>query len=126
MNQLGTADAGLDNEFAHRFAREWVTAWNRHDLDEILTHYSEDFEMSSPVIRQLANEPSGTLQGKSAVRDYWARALAKFPELHFELLNIFVGAHSLVIHYRGHRGLAAEVFFFNAQGKVNRAYAHYE
>ena len=126
MNDRSLARINLDEQFAKKFAQEWVTAWNKHDLDEILAHYSEDFEMSSPVIRQLANEPSGILRGKSAVRAYWARALAKFPDLHFELLNILVGANSLVIYYRGHRGLAAEVFFYNEQGKVNRAYAHYE
>ena len=33
-------------EFAKQFAREWVEAWNDHDLDRVLAHYAEDFEMS--------------------------------------------------------------------------------
>jgi len=35
----------MDKEFANKFAREWVEAWNCHDLDKIMTHYAEDFEM---------------------------------------------------------------------------------
>jgi len=57
-------------EFAHRFAAEWIAAWNAHDLDRILAHYTEDIEMSSPIIRILADEPSGTLKGKPALRAY--------------------------------------------------------
>jgi ketosteroid isomerase-like protein len=115
----------LTPEFAVRFAGEWIAAWNSHDLERILSHYTEDFEMSSPVIVRLMGEPSGTLQGKAAVRDYWAKALARNPDLRFELLEVYCGATSVVIRYRGHRGASAEVFWFNEAGKVYRAAAHY-
>ena len=115
----------LTREFAVRFAEEWVAAWNAHDLERILSHYTDDFEMSSPVIVEFMGEPSGTLKGKQAVRDYWSRALARFPDLHFELVDVYVGASSAVIHYRGPRGASAEVFWFNDAGKVYRAAAHY-
>jgi hypothetical protein len=115
----------ITQEFAVQFAREWIEAWNSHDLDRILSHYAEDFEMSSPVIVQLAAERSGTLKGKEAVRAYWAKALAMQPALRFELVHVFVGAMSVVVEYRGHRGLGAEVFWFNASNQVYRAAAHY-
>ena len=35
----------------HAFAEEWITAWNTHDLDRILSHYAEDIVFRSPVIR---------------------------------------------------------------------------
>jgi ketosteroid isomerase-like protein len=35
-------------EFAAQFAEEWIAAWNSHDLDRILSHYADDFEMASP------------------------------------------------------------------------------
>jgi ketosteroid isomerase-like protein len=115
----------LTPEFARRFAAEWIAAWNARDLERILSHYIDDFEMSSPVIVQLMGEPSGTLKGKTAVRDYWSRALARVPDLHFELVDVYAGAASVVIHYRGHRGPSAEAFWFDAEGKVYRAAAHY-
>jgi ketosteroid isomerase-like protein len=115
----------LTTEFARRFAEDWVASWNSHDLARILSHYTEDFEMSSPMIIQIMGEPSGTLKGKTAVRDYWAKALARLPDLHFDLTEVLIGASSLVIQYRGPRGPSAEVFWFDAQNKVCRAAAHY-
>lgn len=115
----------MTSNHARRFAEDWIASWNAHDLERILSHYTDDFEMSSPVIVQMMSEPSGVLQGKEAVRAYWAKALEKIPDLHFELLTVFAGARSVVIHYRGPKGLGAEVFWFNADGKVERAAAHY-
>lgn len=115
----------ISREFADEFAHEWVEAWNAHDLDRILSHYAEDFEMSSPYIAQIAGEASGTLKGKAAVGAYWKLALARMPDLRFELVETLVGAHSLTLYYRGVRGMAAEVFWFGADERVIRAAAHY-
>ncbi len=111
--------------FAHHFAQQWLAAWNDHDLDRILSHYADDFEMSSPVIVQVVGEPSGALKGKPAVRAYWAKALAMFPDLKFELLTTLVGVNSITLHYQGLRGPVAEVFHFDAFGRVKAAEAHY-
>lgn len=115
----------ISREQADRFAHEWIEAWNSHDLERILAHYSDDFIMSSPRIAVIAHGPSGVLHGKPAVSAYWAKALALLPELQFKLLATFVGADSVAIHYEGTRGPAVEVFFFNQAGLVCRAAAHY-
>jgi len=115
----------ITKEQAHRFACDWIECWNAHDLDRILAHYGDDFEMSSPLIVDLMNEPSGTLRGKGAVRSYWAKALARQPRSRFELIDAYAGANSVVIHYRGPRGLGTEVFWFDEHGQVYRAAAHY-
>jgi len=70
-------------------------------------------------------EPSGTLKGKAKIREYWAKALARNPNLHFELLNTLSGVNSVTIYYNGVRRMSAEVMHFGADGKVERAYAHY-
>lgn len=115
----------LDQAFADRFATDWIDSWNNHDLDRILSHYTDDFEMSSPVIIEVAGEPSGTLKGKEKVGAYWAKALRRMPQLHFELIASLVGVDSITLYYTGVRGLSAEVFHFNQQGQVVKAYAHY-
>ncbi len=115
----------LDPDFAHRFAAEWIDAWNRHDLDAILAHYADDLTMSSPLIAQLAGEPSGRLRGKSAVGAYWSEALRRLPDLRFTLIDVFVGVDSLLLHYQGARGPAAEWFEFGPDGQVIQAAAHY-
>jgi len=116
----------IDSVFANQFAADWIDSWNDHDLDRILAHYADDFEMSSPVIVQIMGEASGMLKGKLNVRAYWARALQLIPDLRFELLSVSLGASSIVISYKGARGrLASEVFHFGADGKVVKAFAHY-
>jgi len=73
----------MNNEFALKFGKSWVEAWNSHDLNKILSHYTDDFEMTSPVIKQLTKEQSGSLKGKEAIRNYWAKALEMHPDLKF-------------------------------------------
>ena len=115
----------MDTGFARRFAQEWIAAWNSHDMERILAHYDDEFEMNSPIIRVLAGEPSGKLRGKTAVGAYWTKALEKTPDLRFELVTALAGVDSVTIYYRGHRGLCAEVLHFGPSGKVRAAFAHY-
>lgn len=42
----------IDREWALEFARDWIESWNSHDMDRILSHYTDDFEMSSPLGRR--------------------------------------------------------------------------
>src|SRR5260221_10895086 len=107
----------IDQAFAGRFAAAWIDAWNNHDLARILAHYTDDFEMSSPKIIELASEPSGTLKGKELVGAYWAKALQLRPDLHFELKATLAGVNSITLYYNGVSGPAAEVFHFNRDGK---------
>ena len=112
---------------ARQFTREWIEAWNAHDLDAVLAHYADDFTMSSPFIVQLAGVASGTLRGKENVRRYWEAGLQRFPELTFEPIATFEGAGGLAIHYKGPNGrLSVEVFRFDAQGLVTEAAAYYQ
>lgn len=115
----------LDQAFAEHFANEWISAWNAHDLPRILSHYADDFEMSSPVIVQIAGESSGKLKGKVAIGAYWSRALQLMPGLEFRLVNTLLGVDSITLYYQGARGMAAEVFSFGPDRKVIRAAAHY-
>lgn len=116
----------MDKTFAEHFANDWIDSWNSHDLQRILSHYADDFKMTSPVIIQIANKPSGTLQGKAEVEAYWAKALQLIPDLHFELISTLVGVNSITLYYKGAKGrLAAEVFHFGPDQKVVKAFAHY-
>jgi hypothetical protein len=115
----------ITKTFAEHFATEWIAAWNVHDLSRILTHYSDDFEMSSPVIVQITGEDSGKLKGKTTVGNYWQKALTKMPNLHFDLISILIGVDTITLYHKGHRGLSAEVFHFNAASQVTESFTHY-
>jgi ketosteroid isomerase-like protein len=116
----------IDKEWANEFANEWIESWNARDLERILSHYTDDFEMSSPFIVERMNEPSGTLKGKDKVRAYWKIGLEQTPPLKFELLNVFVGVQSVTLLYKNQKNaLVAEVLTFNDKGKAVKGNAHY-
>ena len=117
----------IETPFAQRFAVEWIAAWNAHDLERILSHYTDDFEMRSPIIAERMGVATGVLRGKAAVRTYWGNALAAMPELHFELRDLLVGVDTIVLYYYNSvRGrMVAESLTFNRERQVIRAAAHY-
>lgn len=109
---------------AQAFAEEWLCAWNAHDLDRILSHYSPEIVFLSPIAQKRIG--NGRLAGISALRSYWAQGLASQPDLKFELVEVLVGHECLTIRYRNHRGQpVAETFEFGPDGKAVRSFACY-
>lgn len=114
----------MDAHAARLFAEEWVDAWNSHDLDRIMSHYAPGVEFTSPAVRLLGGgEP--TIAGLDDLRCYFARALDRFPALHFELVEALTGVDSVAVVYRnGERRTAAEVMVQRG-GKVVSGLVHY-
>jgi hypothetical protein len=118
--------SNVETATAQKFAQQWVGAWNAHDLDAVLSHFTEDAEFSSPVAAQLLPETQGVLRGKQAIHSYWAIGLQKIPDLHFEVVNLYTGLSTIVINYRNHTGaLVNEVLHLNDHGLVERGYGTY-
>jgi ketosteroid isomerase-like protein len=106
------------------FASEWLAAWNAHDLELILAHYAEDVIFLSPVAARVTGR--GRIEGKPALRAYWATAFERSPDLHFSLDAVYAGAGSLTIAYSNQRSVAVtETFVFGSDGKVTFATACY-
>lgn len=114
-------------EFAQDFAKEWISAFNAHDLERVLSHYTEDFTIKTPIAARLLNLEDGVVSGKEQVRAYWKFALEKMPDLHFELLDILVGMDGLTLYYlnTGTGKKTAEVMTFDKRGMVYQVAAYY-
>jgi hypothetical protein len=111
---------------AQEFAHQWIEAWNSHDLERILSHYAEDVEVTSPLVEAVLGPGRVTVRGKPALRTYWAKALARFPDLRFVLYRAYAGSRSLVLHYQSVQALVgAECMELDADGRVCRVLAHY-
>lgn len=109
-----------------QFAKEWIEAWNSHNLEEILIHYTEDIEITTPMIKMALGSDDGTLKGKTAVADYWKRALEKLPDLHFELYEVTEGVGCVSLFYKSVlEKKAVETMFFNEEGKIYKMIACY-
>ena len=116
----------LTKEQAHDFAEHWLKAWNAHDLDQIMEHYEDQVELSSPVAAQLLNNPEGRVLGKADLGAYFQKGLTAFPQLHFNLIEVLWGAQSIVLYYENQRGThTAEYMELSPQRKVVRVVANY-
>src|SRR4051794_8299699 len=106
----------MDAEFALKFAEEWEAAWNAHDVDRLLTHYTDDVVFQSPYIVHRLQEPTGEVRGKDALRAYWSTGLHQQPDLHFTVDDIRISVDTIVINYRNqHSHAISEVLRFSGE-----------
>ena len=104
----------------------WIEINIRHDLDQIISHYDDNVELSSPVAARLLGIADGRVIGKANLRAYFERGLAAFPDLSFHLEDVLWGLNSVVLYYANQRGTrTAEFMELGADGKVARVIAHY-
>ena len=115
-----------DPAFCAALGKQWIDAWNSHDLERILALYSDDAEMTSDKIPLLGFDPSGTLHGKDKLRMYWRKGLDLLPDLHFTLIDVYVSPDSLVVFYQNERGAKiCEYLRLNADGKIRQGSANH-
>jgi hypothetical protein len=110
-------------------AWDWAAAdcdaWNRRDLEAIMSQYAEDVVLSSPAVVARMGRPDGWLHGKAKVREYFAIGL-QIPGLHFELLEVFAGVSALCMIFRRETGAAvADLVEFDDRSRVTRLVACY-
>ncbi len=107
------------------FSRAWLAAFNAHDLGAVLDHFHDDVVFTSPVAARALPDSGGVVRGKKALLAYWTLALERVPNLHFELLGVYVGVDTLVLNYRNQAGgLVNEVLTFDG-GLVRKGHGTY-
>jgi ketosteroid isomerase-like protein len=108
------------------YVKRWVAAFESKDLDRVLAFYTDDVVFHSPLIARLSHDPSGTVQGKAALRTYVKKGFEVFDHIKFTLLDVLRGVDSIAIHYKGITGThVVEVLFFDKDGLVRESYVHY-
>ena len=112
----------MDPQQIEGFAKGWIQAWNQRDLEAVIAHYTENVEFQSPLVIKLLGETSGTVSGKQNLREYFRKALAAFPgDIEIELLGVYQGVESLLVHFQAKGRKAVEVMELNEEGKIRRA-----
>jgi hypothetical protein len=121
-----TGESFMTRDEAWKLAKHWIAAWNAHDLDQIMSHYEDTVELTSPVVAQLMGPPHGKVIGKTNLKAYFQRGLEAYPEIHFHLADVFLGVGSLVLLYTNQKGTrTAEFMELSETGKVVRVVANY-
>ena len=111
----------MTKDFATAFAKSWVDAWNAHDIEIILSFYSEDVTIESPMAIRLYPKSSGIVAGKSEVRKYWTIGLESSPDLRFEIVELLISVNSLALYLfnTSSNKKSVEVMSFNSEQKVD-------
>jgi len=73
----------MNRNEAERFARAWIDAWNRRDIEAVLSTYAAELSFTSPTALEVVGR--ATLSAKSELRSYWQNALARIEQLEFVL-----------------------------------------
>ena len=112
---------------ANEFSTAWINAWNAHDIEAVLNHYTDDFEIITPMAEKILGSGKKSVRGKENVRIYWEKGMQLIPDLHFKLLQVFVGIESLAIYYQNTatNTKAVENLFFNKDGYVYKSIVMY-
>jgi len=81
-------------------ARRWLAAFNARDLDGLLSLYADDAVHHSPKLRERRPETQGRVEGKAALRAWWADAFARLPTLRYEAVSLCGDAARVWMEYR--------------------------
>ncbi|HET6181425.1 MAG TPA: nuclear transport factor 2 family protein [Candidatus Sulfotelmatobacter sp.] len=115
----------LTQENARAFADEWISSWNRKDVEAVLSHFSEDAVFTSP--RAASVMQSSRLEGKARLREYWTRAMAQIQNIHFTLDYVTTEFNRVGIIYiaeiDGKRMRAVEFLIFGNDGLIHQGEA---
>jgi ketosteroid isomerase-like protein len=111
---------------ARTCAKEWVAAWNAHDLDQIMAHYAADVILEAQTVVSRWKKPDGRLVGKEELRKHFALGLQLSPQLKFTIEDIFLAPSGYALLYRRENGnRAIEAVTLNNEGLATRVTVYY-
>ncbi len=112
---------------ARELANEWIAAWNAHDLDAIMALYAPEVVFRTPTVITTMGIADGTVRGVAALREHFARGLARLPDLRFDLVGVYTGVRSVAITYRWHDGTpVCELHEYDEHELIERVQALYD
>jgi hypothetical protein len=91
-----------DDALAH--AKDWIEAWNSHDLERILSHYSKEVVFEVETARARWNKADGKLYGIAELRRHFALGLELAPQLKFQLDQVFLAPSGYAVLYQRENG----------------------
>jgi hypothetical protein len=116
----------ITKEVAEDFVMQWLSAWNNHNIDNILEHYDNEIEFFSPFISLLKFNNEGVIKNKADLKKYFEIGLNTYPDLYFQIHRFFIGINSVVIYYTSvNERMAAEVFELNENNIAIRVLCNY-
>ena len=112
---------------ARAFAEQWISDWNRKDVEAVLSHFSEGVVFTSSRAKAILGSPR--VEGKSQLKEYWTMAISRIQTIRFTLSYVIREADRMAIVYiaeiDGKRMRAVEFLAFGEDGRVREGEAMY-
>ena len=109
------------------FAEQWISDWNRKDVEAVLSHFNESVVFTSSRAKAILG--STRVEGKSRLREYWTTAINQIQTIRFTLNYVIREADRMAIVYiaqvDGKRLRAVEFLAFDQNGLVREGEAMY-
>jgi predicted SnoaL-like aldol condensation-catalyzing enzyme len=80
-------------------ATQWFKAFNNHNLEALLNLYDDNAEHYSPKLKIHQPNTNGLIIGKNALRNWWADAFSRLPNLHYKVLKLTADEEQVFMEY---------------------------
>jgi ketosteroid isomerase-like protein len=82
-----------------QIAYKWFDAFNKHDLELLLSLYHDEAEHYSPKLKIHQPQTQGLIKGKSALRAWWKDAFERLPFLKYEVISLIAEDGKVFMEY---------------------------
>ena len=82
-----------------QIALKWFEAFNEHNLENLLSLYSDNAQHFSPKLKIRQPETNGLIIGKNALRTWWADAFERLPNLHYKVTSLTANEQRVFMEY---------------------------
>jgi len=80
-------------------AYKWFEAFNKKDLDQLLSLYDDNAEHFSPKLKIRKPESNGLVIGQQALREWWQDAFDRLPTLHYKVTSLTANDDRVFMEY---------------------------
>jgi ketosteroid isomerase-like protein len=88
----------LDKDLLH-IARQWLSAFNQHNLEKLLELYAQDAVHYSPKLKLRHPDTNGLIKGKENLRIWWKDAFERLPTLQYKATSLTSNSQRVFMEY---------------------------
>jgi limonene-1,2-epoxide hydrolase len=82
-----------------QIALVWFDAFNKHDLELLLSLYDDHAQHFSPKLKIRQPETEGFIKGKEALRTWWKDSFERLPHLKYTVQTLTANSKRIFMEY---------------------------
>lgn len=89
----------MNPETLQSIAFKWFEAFNKKELEKLLSLYDDEAQHFSPKLKIRQPETNGLIIGKQAMRVWWQEAFDRLPSLHYKVTSLTANGDRVFMEY---------------------------